>query len=96
MAKKRVTIGQRLERAASDIANAVSVAATGSEIGVLELAVEDELSPRPARRARKAKPAAKRKPASTRRKVAARKKKVPARTASKPAGKNRRSTRPSR
>jgi hypothetical protein len=62
--KKPVTIAQRLERAASDVANAVSVAATGSEIGVLELAVEDELNPRPSRRARKAKPASRRKKAA--------------------------------
>jgi hypothetical protein len=56
MAKKRIPIASRLGRAASDIANAASVAATGSEIGVLELAIEDEIDPRPARR-RRAKPA---------------------------------------
>jgi hypothetical protein len=54
--KKRTSIAGRLERAASDLANAASVAATGSEIGVLELAVEDEINPRPVRK-RPAKPA---------------------------------------
>ena len=50
--KKRNPIASRLERAVSDIANAASVAATGSEIGVLELAVEDELNPRTVRKRR--------------------------------------------
>jgi len=47
-----MSIARRLEQAASDLANAASVAATGSEIGVLELAVEDEISPRAVRRRR--------------------------------------------
>ena len=51
--KKRVSFADRLGQTVSDMANAASVAATGSEIGMLELAAEDELSPRPARRARK-------------------------------------------
>jgi hypothetical protein len=50
--KKRNPIASRLERAVSDIANAASVAVTGSEIGVLELAVEDELKPRTVRKRR--------------------------------------------
>jgi hypothetical protein len=50
--KKRIPIASRLERAVSDLANAVSVAATGSEIGVLELAVEDEINPRMVRKRR--------------------------------------------
>ena len=50
--KKRFPVASRLERAVSDIANAASVAATGSEIGVLELAVEDELNPRTVRKRR--------------------------------------------
>ena len=58
--KKRASIVENLEETVSDIANAVSVAATGSEIGVLELAAEDELSRRPAQK-RKAKPTKKRK-----------------------------------
>jgi hypothetical protein len=41
--------------AVSDIANAASVAATGSEIGMLELAAEDELKPTRTKRARKEK-----------------------------------------
>ena len=57
--KKRVSFADRLGQTVSDMANAASVAATGSEIGVLELAAEDELSPRPVRRARKTKAAPK-------------------------------------
>jgi hypothetical protein len=57
--KKRVSFADRLGQTVSDMANAASVAATGSEIGVLELAAEDELSPRPVRRARKMKAAPK-------------------------------------
>jgi hypothetical protein len=56
--KKRVSIAERLEETVSDMANAVSVAATGSEIGLLELAAEDELGRRPAKK-RKMKPAKK-------------------------------------
>jgi hypothetical protein len=47
--KNSVPIINGLEQAVSDVANAASVAATGSEIGVLELAVEDEINPRAAR-----------------------------------------------
>lgn len=61
--KKRVSVVTRLERAISDVANAASVAATGSEIGVLELAVEDEINPRPARK-RKAKAATRKRSAA--------------------------------
>ena len=51
MAKKHsVPIVSGLGQAVGDVANAASVAATGSEIGVLELAVEDEISPRAARK----------------------------------------------
>jgi hypothetical protein len=53
MAKKRVTLIDRLEKAAGDVADAVSVAATGSQVGVLELAAEDELGVRTPRRRRK-------------------------------------------
>lgn len=56
--KKRVSIVERLEETASDVANALSVAATGSELGILELAAEDELGRRPAQK-RPAKPARK-------------------------------------
>ena len=48
--KMRVSFADRLGQTVSDMANAASVAATGSEIGVLELAAEDELSPRPVAR----------------------------------------------
>lgn len=58
--KRRVSIVENLEETVSDMANAVSVAATGSEIGILELAAEDELSRHPAKK-RKAKPTKKRK-----------------------------------
>jgi hypothetical protein len=47
--KNSVPIVNGLEQAVSDVANAASVAATGSELGVLELAVEDEINPRGAR-----------------------------------------------
>jgi len=43
--KKHTSIAGILAEAVSDVANATSVAATGSEIGVLELAAEDELKP---------------------------------------------------
>jgi hypothetical protein len=59
--KKRVSFASRLGQTVSDMANAASVAATGSEIGVLELAVEDEFNVRPAKRRRKAKTAPKKK-----------------------------------
>jgi hypothetical protein len=58
--KRRVSIVENLEETVSDMANAVSIAATGSEIGILELAAEDELSRRPAKK-RKKKPTKKRK-----------------------------------
>ncbi|MEA3023279.1 MAG: hypothetical protein QOK01_2131 [Alphaproteobacteria bacterium] len=48
--KNSVPIINGLEQAVSDVANAASVAATGSEIGVLELAVEDEINPRVVRK----------------------------------------------
>ncbi len=54
--KKRVSIAATFGEVVSDVANAMSVAVTGSEIGVLELAAEDELKPTRAKRVRKAKP----------------------------------------
>ncbi len=54
--KKSVSLGDRIGQTVSDMANAASVAATGSEIGVLELAAEDELRPSPVKRARVRKP----------------------------------------
>ena len=53
--KKRASIAAVLVEAVSDVANAASVAATGSEIGVLELAAEDELKPAQTKRSRKVK-----------------------------------------
>ena len=58
--KKRVSFAGRLGQTVSDMANAASVAATGSEIGVLELAAEDELNV-PAKRSRKVTAAPKKK-----------------------------------
>jgi len=56
MARKRhPSIISRLGYAAGDIADAVSVAATGSQLGVLELAAEDELNESAAKPARKKK-----------------------------------------
>ena len=81
--KKRVSIVGRFEQSVSDFANAVSVAATGSEIGILELAAEDELSQPPAKK-RKAKPATKKK-----KKPATKKKKVAAKTPRKPVKRKR-------
>jgi hypothetical protein len=63
VAKKKISFAQQLGHAASDVANAASVAATGSEIGVLELAAEDELNPTPRKRPRKRKVARKKKAA---------------------------------
>jgi len=62
--KKRVSIVGMLEEAVGDIANAASVAATGSEIGVLELAVKDELKPARKKSAPKAKTKSKKKRAA--------------------------------
>ena len=59
--KKRGSISSGLVQTVSDMANAASVAATGSEIGVLELAAEDKLNVRPTKRPRKVKAALKKK-----------------------------------
>jgi hypothetical protein len=59
--KKRVSLGERLGRMVSNMANAASVAATGSEIGVLELATEDELGASAVKPSRKVKAVAKKK-----------------------------------
>jgi hypothetical protein len=62
--KKPVSFAERLGRTVSDVADAASVAATGSQVGVLELAAEDELGARPVKRRRKVKTAAKKKRAT--------------------------------
>ena len=81
--KKRVSFADRLGQTVSDMANAASVAATGSEIGVLELAAEDELNPRPVERARQMHAARKKKM------KAAAKKKAVAKKSSKPKARKR-------
>jgi hypothetical protein len=53
MAKKRASVVGVMGEAVSDVVDAVSVAATGSQLGVLELAAEEELSPTLARRKRR-------------------------------------------
>lgn len=65
--KKSPAIVDRLGQTVSDMANAASVAATGSELGVLELAAEDEINPRSVRKpVRKTKATAKRSAAAPR------------------------------
>jgi hypothetical protein len=71
--KRRISFGQQLGHAASDVANAASVAATGSEIGILELAAEDEFGSPAVTRARKSKT---KKKAPKKKKAAGKKKKV--------------------
>jgi hypothetical protein len=43
-----------IDEAVSDVVDVATVAATGSQLGVLELAAEDELSPTSIKRRRKA------------------------------------------
>jgi len=64
MAKKksRSVVGV-IGEAVSDVVDAASVAATGSQLGVLELAAEEEMKPTPAKKKRKAKAAGKKKKA---------------------------------
>jgi len=82
MAKnKRATFVDRLEKAAGDVADAVSVAATGSQIGMLELAAEDELGVQPLKPRRKRAAAGKK---AVKKKAAA-KKKTPAKKPAKKA-----------
>ena len=92
--KKRISFGERLGHVVGDFANAASVAATGSEIGILERAAEEEIgSPaveRPTtRRKRKTKAApGKRKP-----KAVLKKKKAVSRKTGGPKRKKRAATR---
>jgi hypothetical protein len=74
--KKRVSMAAALGEAVNDVANAVSVSATGSEIGTLELAAEDELKPTRIKRARTAKPVAKKKAVAKKPKGPIKKKRV--------------------
>jgi hypothetical protein len=64
--KQYLSMTQTLGEAVSDVANAASVAATGSEIGVLELAAEGEFKPGRSKRSRKVKAAPKKKGAAKR------------------------------
>ena len=60
MAKKKLnSVRGVIGDAVGDVVDAASVAATGSQLGVLELAAEEEMSPTPAKRKRKAKAARK-------------------------------------
>ena len=60
MAKKKPhSIVGMIGEAVGDVVDAASVAATGSQLGVLELAAEEEMSPTQAKRKRKAKAARK-------------------------------------
>jgi hypothetical protein len=62
MAKKKPhSVVGIIGAAVSDTVDAASVAATGSQLGVLELAAEEEMNPTPAKRKRKAKAARKKK-----------------------------------
>ncbi len=64
MAKKKSHgLLESIGEAFSDVVDAGSVAATGSQLGVLELAAEEEISPAPAKRKKKAKAARKKKKA---------------------------------
>jgi hypothetical protein len=62
MAKKKKTesLGERLGDTVTDMVEAVSFAATGSSVEVLEAAAEDEMKTPPVKRAKKKKVVAKR------------------------------------
>lgn len=65
MAKKKSrSVVDMIGEAVTDVVDAASVAATGSQLGVLELAAEDEIKPTPAKRKRKAKVTRKKKKAT--------------------------------
>ena len=88
--KQRPSIIGRLSYAFGDIADAVSVAATGSQLGVLELAAEDELNAAAAKPARKKKAAKKKvvvKKAAPKKKVVLKTKAAPKKAAPKKAAK---------
>lgn len=90
--KKRVSFAERVGHAVSDIANAASVAATGSEIGILELAAEDELE-RPAAKRRRSKTARRKRKAKAAPKKRRMNKKAAPRKAKRPKRKKRAATR---
>ena len=65
MAKKKApSVVGMIGEAVGNIVDAASVVATGSQLGVLELAAEEEMSPTPTKRKRKAKAARKKKKAA--------------------------------
>ena len=60
MAKKKpLSVVGMIGEAVSDVVDAASVAATGSQLGVLELAAEEEMRPSAPKRKKKAKAARK-------------------------------------
>jgi hypothetical protein len=60
MAKKKpLSVVGMIGEAVSDVVDAASVAATGSQLGVLELAAEEEMRPAASKRKKKAKAARK-------------------------------------
>ena len=60
MAKEKpLSVAGMIGEAISDVVDAASVAATGSQLGVLELAAEQEMQPTAKKRKRKAKAAGK-------------------------------------
>ena len=62
MAKKKThSVVEIIGETVGDVLDAASVAATGSQVGVLELAAEEEMSPTPAKQKRQAKLARKKK-----------------------------------
>ena len=76
MAKKKRphSVVEMIGEAVSDVVDAASVAATGSQLGVLELAAEEEFRLSPPKRKRRAKVARKIKKAATKSKKRAKKK----------------------
>jgi hypothetical protein len=52
--KKRQSVAGMITEAVGDVVDAASVAATGSQLGVLELAAEQEMRPTADKRKRKA------------------------------------------
>ena len=64
MAKKKPhSFAEMIGETVGDVVDATSVAATGSQLGLLELAAEEEMSPAPAKRKRKPNVARKKKKA---------------------------------
>ena len=58
--RKKTTFADKLEETLGDMADAVSYAATGSAVGTLELAAEDELGVKRSKRSKKKKRLARR------------------------------------